>query len=152
DQSLTLGGSFGSHDSYTFAGPAPINVRNFTIGGGGFADFHQAGGTVNADHISLGEGIGSSGSYTLTGKSKVNVGSVDVGGAGDGHVVVASSDASFNAKHIYVGRDAGSTGTFDLIDGKVSDESIAVGVHGDGVFTQTGGHHNIRGAIAAAPV
>jgi hypothetical protein len=141
---MSIGAAAGSSRSFVWSGPGTLSVRNLSVGGQGTGYFHQTGGEVDADKISLGESKGSKGTYLVTGNSKVNTGAVDVGGEGDGHLVIASTDASFHATDITVGKEHGSTGSIDLLDGKLTDNSVTVGGKGSGIVTQTGGVHDIK--------
>ncbi len=150
DSSVVIGGASGSHQSYTWSGgPNPINVRKFSVGVDGLGEFHQTGGVVQTDHLSLGEDKDGSGTYIVDGTASVQAGSVTVGDAGVGNLVVNSASASLDAGNVYVAVQPGSKGSIQFENGSISDNMIAIGVQGDGSFTQTGGNHKIdsTGAI-----
>ncbi|HEX3358322.1 MAG TPA: sigma-70 family RNA polymerase sigma factor [Tepidisphaeraceae bacterium] len=147
DSSVVIGGAFGSHQSYTWSGgPNPINVRKFSVGVDGFGDFHQTGGVVQTDHLSLGEDKDGSGTYVVSGTASIQAGTVIVGDAGSGNLVINSASASLNAGAVYAAMQPGSKGLIQFSDGTITDNLVAIGVQGDGTFTQTGGDHTIDSA------
>jgi hypothetical protein len=80
----------------------------------------------------------------------VKTGTVTIGGSGDGTFLVDGDGARFDATDVFLGKHAGSTGKLNLVDGKVNATSVAVGVQGNGIVTQTGGDNAVHPYVSAS--
>jgi hypothetical protein len=157
---LYLGRGAGSSGSYNLSdnGSLWVGYQEYIgYGGsstsqkGGTGAFNQSGGThrVNAE-LRLGENAGSRGAYTLSNSGSLSVRYHEFVGDNGTGTFTQSGGTHQVGMELHLGEYAGSSGSYTLSAGSLSAgysstlyNNECIGNSGTGVFTQTGGSHQI---------
>ena len=158
--SLVVGGQFSASNgagfgTYVLSSNATLNVvGGEMIGSGGQGILTQTAGSNQAAFLTVGQSTYDNGSVILSGGTASFSGTLKIGSSGTGTFSHGggTSPASLSAVNLILGENAAGNGTYAMSNGATLSlsGSETIGLGGTGVFTQTGGNHQVASLVVGA--
>jgi hypothetical protein len=157
---LDVGSRGGDYGSYVLSGTASLSVSGSEYAGySGVGIFNQTGGTNNIGvYLGLGFNGDGTGTFNLSGGNLTVQSAEFIGAFGTGTFIQSGGTNSVeNGYSIYLAYGGGASGNYTLSNGTLSvTGNINVGgadngIGGPGMFTVSGGHLTVGGAMQVYP-